>query len=82
MDDDDDRVQFGLNFSLKHYLDNPLNVPCPNVDPELLEHEGDIGSLSNAQINQILDPIIDQLAIDPAAIAKSTVLDTLQCLLK
>ena len=82
MDDDEERVEFDLNLSLKYYLDDPLSVPCPNADPELLEHEGDINAVSNDEINKILDPIIDQLAVDPAAIAKASVLDTLQCLLK
>lgn len=82
MDDDGERLEFDLNLSLKYYLDDPLSVPCSNADPELLEHEGDINAVSNDEINRILDPIIDQLAVDPAAIAKESVLDTLQCLLK
>ncbi|KAI5776835.1 armadillo-type protein [Geopyxis carbonaria] len=77
-----DRVEFDLAQSLIYYLDDPVTVPCTDADPELLEYENDFDSVSNAQIAQILDPIIDSLAMDPGAITKASVIDTLQYLLK
>jgi len=79
---DDERASFDLNTSLKYYNDDPASVPCPDADQELLDAEGSLESLTNAQINQILDPIIDSLVENPDAIAKCSVLDSLQCLLK
>lgn len=78
----DDRVEFDLKQSLKYYLDGPTTVPCPDADSDLLEAEGEPESLSNAQINRILEGIIDSVAANPDAIAKSGNLDSLQCLLK
>ena len=79
---DNERAQFDLNAALNHYLNNPADVPCPDADAELLEAEENPEALTNAQINQILDPIIDSLAENPDAIGRCSVLDTLQCLLK
>lgn len=78
----DDRVEFDLKQSLKHYLDSPATVPCPDADQELLDAEGEPESLSNAQINRVLEGIIDSVAADPGAIARAGNLDSLQCLLK
>lgn len=78
----DDRVEFDLKQALKYYLDGPTNVPCPDADSELLEAEGEPESLSNEQINRVLEGIIDSVAANPDAIAKSGNLDSLQCLLK
>lgn len=78
----DDRVEFDLKQALKYYLDGPTTVPCPDADPELLEAAGEPESLSNAQINHVLEGIIDSVAANPDAIAKSGNLDSLQCLLK
>lgn len=78
----DDRVEFDLKQALKHYLDGPTKVPCPDADSELLDAEGEPESLSNAQINRVLEGIIDSVAANPDAIARSGNLDSLQCLLK
>lgn len=77
-----DYVEFDLAQSLVYYLDDPLKVPCTDADPELLEYENDFDSVSNAQVAQILDPIIDSLAMDPGCIMRVSIIDTLQCLLK
>jgi condensin complex subunit 1 len=80
--DNVDRVSFDLNASLKHYLDNPSSVPCLDADQELLDCDGSPESLTNAQINQVLDPIIDAIAENPEAITRCSVLDSMQWLLK
>jgi condensin complex subunit 1 len=79
---DDERVEWSLRKYFDLYIQDPASIPCNDADPELLEAEGNPEVLTNAQINQILDPIIDSLAANPDAIARSAVLDTLQCLLK
>ncbi|KAF8543051.1 condensin complex component cnd1 [Trichophaea hybrida] len=79
---DDEPASFDLNASLKYYHEEPTSVPCLDAHQELLDAEESPESLSNAQINQILDPIIDSLAENPDAIARCSVLDSLQCLLK
>jgi condensin complex subunit 1 len=71
-----------LNEALKYYLDSPASVPTPEADNELLDCEGEPESLSNVQINRILDPIIDSIVANPEAIARAPTLDSLQCLLK
>lgn len=78
---DQDRTSFDLNTALRYYLDDPASVPCTDADPELLDCESP-ELLTYAQINQILDPIIDAIAENPDAIARCAVLDTLQFLLK
>ncbi|PUU81573.1 armadillo-type protein [Tuber borchii] len=80
--DDGERVSFDLNESLKYYNDNPNSVPCTDADPELLDAESEPETLSNAQINRILEPIIDSIAVNPDAIARPSNFDSLQCLLK
>ncbi|KAI5855220.1 condensin [Tricharina praecox] len=84
MDEDmeEDRVSFDLNASLRFYHDNPASVPCTEADNGLIEAEENPDSLTNAMINQILDPIIDRVAENPDAISRLSVLDTVQCLLK
>lgn len=79
---DGDRVEFDLKTSLKYYLDNPTTISCPDADQELLDAEAEPESLTNAQINRILEGIIDSVAANPDAISRSSNLDSLQCLLK
>ncbi|KAL7276465.1 condensin complex non-SMC subunit Cnd1 [Rhizina undulata] len=80
--DEDERIQFVLNTSLKHYLDNPATVPTPEAASELLDAESEPESLSASQINRIIDPIIDAVATNPDSIARSSIFDSLQCLIK
>jgi condensin complex subunit 1 len=80
--DDDSRVEFDLNSALKCYHNDPKTLPCSDADAELLDAEESTENLTNAQINGILNPIIDAVALNPDAIAKVNVLDNLQCLLK
>ncbi|KAI5842411.1 armadillo-type protein [Morchella snyderi] len=80
--DDADRADFDLKLSLKHYLDSPATVPTPDAHPDLLDAESDPDSLSNAQLTPILEALIDSVAASPDAIARSSTLDSLQCLLK
>ena len=84
---DDERVTFDLNASLRLYHDRPgpdkpNAILCADADPELLEAEENPGLLTNTQITQILDPIVDSLADSPDAILRCSVLDNLQFLLK
>jgi len=79
---DDERTSFDLSASLRYYHEGPASVPCPDADNGLLEAEDNPESLTNAQINQIMDPIIDLIAANPEEITRCSVLDTMQCLLK
>lgn len=80
--DDDERIQFSLHESLKHYLSDPLTVPCESADQELIECDTNAHDLSKEQINRILDPIIDAIAENPEAITKAYAFDSIQCMLK
>ncbi|GKZ27887.1 condensin complex subunit, partial [Aspergillus brasiliensis] len=78
----EDRIQFDINESLKHYLSDPASVPTPDADPELLDCETDPDQLSSALIDNILNPIVDAVAENPDGLARSSFFDTLQFLLK
>lgn len=78
---EDDRVEWNLGQSLKVYLDDPKAVLCGDADASLLEHD-DFDKLSVNDINRALDPLVDALAIDASAILRSSIVDTLQLLLK
>ncbi|GKZ29685.1 condensin complex subunit [Aspergillus brasiliensis] len=78
----EDRIQFDINESLKHYLSDPASVPTLDADPELLDCETDPDQLSSALIDNILNPIVDAVAENPDGLARSSFFDTLQFLLK
>lgn len=79
---EDDRVEWNLGQSLKVYLDDPKLIPCSDADALLTEHEDEIDKLSASDINRALDPLVDALATDASAILRSSIVDTLQLLLK
>ncbi|KAJ6111617.1 hypothetical protein N7523_007678 [Penicillium sp. IBT 18751x] len=78
----EDRIQFDINDSLKYYLSDPISIPTPDAEPELLDCETDPESLSPALIDNVLNPIVDAVAENPEALTKSSVFDSLQLLLK
>lgn len=73
---------FDINESLKQYLSDPATIPTPNADPNLAECDNDPDSFTNVLIKGVLNPIVDSVAESPDAIAQSSHLDTIQCLLK
>ncbi|KAL9624237.1 MAG: hypothetical protein Q9160_001484 [Pyrenula sp. 1 TL-2023] len=75
-------MAFDINNSLKFYLSDPNTVPAPDADPELLDCETDPDSLTAPLINSALNPIVDAVAGNPDALARSSTFDTLQLLLK
>ncbi|KAE8148810.1 armadillo-type protein [Aspergillus avenaceus] len=78
----EDRIQFDLNESLKHYLSDPTSVPTTDAEPELLDCETDPDQLSTALIDNVLNPIVDAIAENPEGLARSSFFDSLQFLLK
>ncbi|CAG8224947.1 unnamed protein product [Penicillium salamii] len=78
----EDRIQFDINESLKFYLSDPITVPTPDADPELLDCESDPEQLSPPLIDSVLNPIVDAVAENPEALTKAAIFDSLQFLLK
>lgn len=76
------RVDFDINESLKLYLSDPSSIQTPEADSTIADCENDAESLTNAVINEALNPIIDSIANNPDAITVPSTFDTLQCLLK
>ena len=76
------RVDFDINDSLKQYLSDPSSVQTPEADSALFDCESDPESLTPQLINSILNPIVDAVAENPEAIARSSYFDSLQVLLK
>ena len=77
-----DQVDFDINDALKHYLSDPASVLTPEADGALLDCESDPESLTNALVNGVLNPIVDSIAENPDALARSSTFDSLQFLLK
>lgn len=78
----EDRIQFYINESLKYYLSDPQSLPTPDADPELLDCETDPDQLSTAQIDNVLNPVVDAVAENPEGLARQPFFDSLQFLLK
>lgn len=79
--DDQERIQFDLNQSLKAYLDDPQKIPTEHADSSLTDCD-DIENLTPNMVDEVLDPIIDVVANSPDAIGRAVVFDNIQCLLK
>ena len=75
-------VTFDVNESLKNYLNDPVSIQTPEVDPELVDCEADPDSLTPQLVNSALNPIVDTIAGNPDALAQGAFFDTLQFLLK
>lgn len=78
----DDRVNFDINVALKHYLSDPATIATLEADGALIECENDPELLSSGLINGILNPIVDSVVENPEALARSSIFDSLQFLLK
>lgn len=77
-----DQMEFDINDALKHYLSDPATVPTPEADRTLVDCENDPESLTGGVINGVLNPIVDAIAENPDALARSSSFDSLQFLLK
>ncbi|KAK2757856.1 Condensin complex subunit [Arachnomyces sp. PD_36] len=78
----DDRINFDINESLKHYLSDPTSVPTPEADSELVDCEDEPDLLSGTLIDGVLNPIVDSVAENPEGLLRSSFFDSLQFLLK
>ena len=78
----EDAVEFNINESLKQYLDDTTSIQTPGVDVALLECSDDPEQFTPSLIASVLDPIVESIVNNPEAISRSSVFDTLQCLLK
>lgn len=78
----EERLQFDLNESLKFYLSDPLSVPTPEADSELLDYEGDIDQLPGGFVDSVLNTIVDSVAESPEHLTRPSSFDSLQFLLK
>ncbi|KAF3912955.1 hypothetical protein ABW21_db0205302 [Orbilia brochopaga] len=77
---DGSRHRFDLAASIRAYSDDPGTISCPDADPGLIAEGGE--PLTVAQINPVLDPIVEAVTIQPDAILQDDNFDNLQCLLK
>lgn len=77
-----DQTEFDINDALKHYLSDPATVPTPEADGTLVDCENYPESLTSGVINGVLNPIVDSIAENPDALARSSSFDSLQFLLK
>ena len=78
----DNQVDFDINEALKHYLSDPATIGTPEANGTLVDCETDPESLTSSLINAVLNPIVDSIAENPEAVAKSSIFDSLQFLLK
>lgn len=75
-------MDFDLNASLKQYLDDPTTIQTPEADSALLDCNDDADQFTNGFVGSILNPIVDSIAGDSESVARSSIFDSLQCLLK
>jgi condensin complex subunit 1 len=78
----EESVDFDIHEALKEYTIDPAKVPTPAASSEVLDAAHDPELLTPALINSVLHPVIDEVAESPDAVFRSSVFDTLQCLLK
>ena len=78
----EEAIRFDLNESLKYYLSDPVSVPTPGADAQLLDGESEIDQLPNTLVDAVLNPIVDSVAENPEALARQSSFDSLQFLLK
>lgn len=75
-------MEFDINHALKLYKDDPFTVPTADADGALFDCEHDPETLTGGVVNGVLNPIVDAVAESPDAIARSSIFDSLQFLLK
>ncbi|KAG8529333.1 uncharacterized protein KY384_005969 [Bacidia gigantensis] len=78
----DSNTEFDINDALKYYLSDPASIATPEADGILQDCETAPESLTSATVNSVLNPIIDAIAVNPEALSRSSVFDSLQFLLK
>ncbi|MCJ1399334.1 Condensin complex subunit [Xylographa trunciseda] len=78
----ENRVSFDINDALKYYLSDPATVATPEAEGALVDCENDPESLTSGLINSILNPIVEAIAENPEALARISIFDSLQFLLK
>lgn len=78
----ENRVDFDINEALKFYLSDPSTIATVEADSALQDCENDPESLTSGLINNVLNPIIEAIAENPEALARSSNFDSLQFLLK
>ena len=78
----DNRVEFDINESLKHYLSDPATVPTPEANSDLADCEIDPDNFTPQIVDTALEPIVEALAENPENIFRSDVFDTILFLLK
>lgn len=78
----DIQADFDINEALKHYLSDPATIATPEADGILVNCETDPESLTSSLINGVLNPIVDSIAERPEALARGSIFDSLQFLLK
>lgn len=78
----EDQADFDITESLKLYLSDPTTIPTPEADSSLTDCEQDPESLTNALVNNVLNKVIDAVAVNAEAIAQPFNFDSLQFLLK
>lgn len=71
-----DQVDFDVNDALKHYLSDPATIATPEADGALQDCESDPESLTPGLINGVLNPIVDSIAENPAALARASTYDS------
>ncbi|KAF3941223.1 hypothetical protein ABW19_dt0206030 [Dactylella cylindrospora] len=77
---DDSKHNFDLSASLRSYFNDPGTISCPDADPALIPDNGQ--PLTAAQVNPVLDPIVEAITINPESILRGDNFDNIQCLLK
>ena len=77
-----DRSDFDINDALKYYLSDPATVPTPEADGALQDCENEPDLLTSSLVNSVLNPMVDAIAENPEALIRSSILDSLQFLLK
>ena len=77
----DGLAEFDLNESLKLYLSDPAAISTPDADSTLQACE-DGAELPVDVVSNVLNPIIEAIAGNAEALARSSIFDSLQFLLK
>lgn len=75
-------ADFDIRESLKAYQNDPLSIYTPEANSDLVDCEHDPENLTNALINNVLNPIVDSVTENPESIARAANFDSLQFLLK
>ena len=75
-------MEFDINNALKLYLSDPATIATPEADSALQDCENDPESLTSGLVNSVLNPIVESIAENPEALARSAIFGSLQFLLK